>query len=247
MQTDVNDHLILVSGKSTTGKSASIMNLERPENWAYLNCEAGKRLPFRSKFKEFTITDPLQVYEAFDWAETQDNIEGIVVDSVTFLMDMFESVHVINSTNTMKAWGDYAQFFKNLMQVYVARSTKSVIFTAHALDQLNEADMVMETKVPVKGSLKNNGIESYFSAVVSAKKMTIKALEGYESDLLNITPEDEALGFKYVFQTKLTQGTVGERIRAPMGLWSTAETYIDNDMQLVMHRLHEYYGTEAAA
>ena len=247
MQTDVNDHLILVSGKSTTGKSASIMNLERPENWAYLNCEAGKRLPFRSKFKEFTITDPLQVYEAFDWAETQDNIEGIVVDSVTFLMDMFESVHVINSTNTMKAWGDYAQFFKNLMQVYVARSTKSVIFTAHALDQLNEADMVMETKVPVKGSLKNNGIESYFSAVVSAKKMTIKALEGYESDLLTITPEDEALGFKYVFQTKLTKETVGERIRAPMGLWSTAETYIDNDMQLVMNRLHEYYGTEAAA
>ena len=247
MQTDVNDHLILVSGKSTTGKSASIMNLERPENWAYLNCEAGKRLPFRSKFKEFTITDPLQVYEAFDWAETQDNIEGIVVDSVTFLMDMFESVHVINSTNTMKAWGDYAQFFKNLMQVYVARSTKSVIFTAHALDQLNEADMVMETKVPVKGSLKNNGIESYFSAVVSAKKMTIKALEGYESDLLTVTPEDEALGFKYVFQTKLTKETVGERIRAPMGLWSTAETYIDNDMQLVMHRLHEYYGTEAAA
>jgi hypothetical protein len=247
MQTDVNDHLILVSGKSTTGKSASIMNLERPENWAYLNCEAGKRLPFRSKFKEFTITDPLQVYEAFDWAETQDNIEGIVVDSVTFLMDMFESVHVINSTNTMKAWGEYAQFFKNLMQVYVARSTKSVIFTAHALDQLNEADMVMETKVPVKGSLKNNGIESYFSAVVSAKKMTIKALEGYENDLLTVTPEDEALGFKYVFQTKLTKETVGERIRAPMGLWSTAETYIDNDMQLVMHRLHEYYGTEAAA
>jgi hypothetical protein len=247
MQTDVNDHLILVSGKSTTGKSASIMNLERPENWAYLNCEAGKRLPFRSKFKEFTITDPLQVYEAFDWAETQDNIEGIVVDSVTFLMDMFESVHVINSTNTMKAWGEYAQFFKNLMQVYVARSTKNVIFTAHALDQLNEADMVMETKVPVKGSLKNNGIESYFSAVVSAKKMTIKALEGYENDLLTVTPEDEALGFKYVFQTKLTKETVGERIRAPMGLWSTAETYIDNDMQLVMHRLHEYYGTEAAA
>ena len=247
MQTDVNDHLILVSGKSTTGKSASIMNLERPENWAYLNCEAGKRLPFRSKFKEFTITDPLQVYEAFDWAETQDNIEGIVVDSVTFLMDMFESVHVINSTNTMKAWGEYAQFFKNLMQVYVARSTKSVIFTAHALDQLNEADMVMETKVPVKGSLKNNGIESYFSAVVSAKKMTINALEGYENDLLTVTPEDEALGFKYVFQTKLTKETVGERIRAPMGLWSTAETYIDNDMQLVMHRLHEYYGTEAAA
>lgn len=243
----VNDHLILVSGKSTTGKSASVRTLQNPENWAYLNCEAGKRLPFRSKFQEFTITDPLQVYEAFDWAETQADVEGIIVDSITFLMDMFESVHVLSSTNTMKAWGEYAQFFKKLMQVYVAKSTKNVIFTAHSLDQLNEADMVMETKVPVKGSLKNNGIESYFSAVVSSKKVTLKALEGFENDLLDITPEDEVLGFKYVFQTKLTKETVGERIRAPMGLWSTAETYIDNDMQKVMERLHEYYGTKAAA
>lgn len=34
-----NDHLILVCGKSATGKSASLMNLKNPEGVIYLNCE----------------------------------------------------------------------------------------------------------------------------------------------------------------------------------------------------------------
>lgn len=237
----VNDNLILISGKSATGKSASLMNLKNPEGVAYLNCEAGKKLPFKSKFKEFVITDPMQVYEAFDWAETQPNIHTIIIDTQTYLMDMYESIYVLPSTNTMQAWGNYAQYFKNLMQQKVAASTKNVIFLAHTADQLNEGEMVMETKVPVKGSLKNNGIESFFSIAIASKKMTIKSLEKYKSDLLTITEEEQALGFKYVFQCKLTKETVGERIRAPMGLFSTAESYVDNDVQKILDRLHEYY------
>jgi len=247
MTTNVNDHLVMVSGKSSTGKSTSLMNMPNPEGVWYFNCESGKKLPFKNKFRKFIITDPRQVYEGFDAAESDPSCHTIVVDSQTFLMDMFESVYVINSANTMKAWGEYAQFFKNLMQIYVARSTKNVIFTAHTLDQLNEADMVMETKIPVKGSLKNNGIESYFSVVLGTKKMALKQLEGYENDLLTITPEEEMLGYKYVFQTKLTKETVGERIRGPIGLWSTAETFIDNDLSQVLRRLHEYYSEEEVA
>jgi AAA domain len=238
---EINDQLLLIGGKSAAGKSASLMAIDKPEGVMYLNCESGKRLPFRAKFKQFTITDPMQTYEAFDAAETMDDIHTIVVDSQTYLMDMYESNYVINSTNTMKAWGDYAQFFKVLMLTYVARSSKNVIFTAHTLDTLNEAEMLMETKVPVKGSLKNLGIESYFSLVMAAKKVPVKHLDKYSSDLLTITPEEEALGFKYVFQTKLTKETVNERLRGPMGLFSNEETFIDNNVQLVMNRLHTYY------
>ena len=157
---DTNDQLILVSGFSGGGKSASLRNIRNQDKWIYLNCESGKRLPFPNKFDKHTITDPLQVYEAFDYAETQPHIHTIVVDSLTFMMDMFESVYVVPSTNTMKSWGDYNQFFKNLMQDKVAKSTKRVVFTAHTLSQLNENEMVMETKIPVKGALKNQGIEA---------------------------------------------------------------------------------------
>lgn len=237
----VNDNLVLLVGKSATGKSASLMGLKNPEGVMYLNCESGKKLPFRSKFREFTITDPLQILEAFQVAETKPEIHTIVVDTLTYLLEMYESVYVINSANTMAAWGQFAQYFKELMQQYVAKSTKNVIFLAHTADKLNEAEMAMETCVPVKGSLKSNGIESYFSCVISSKKVQLKNLKDMKSALLTITPEEEMLGFKYVFQTKLTKETVNERIRGPLGLWANTETYIDNSMQLVLERLHSYY------
>lgn len=241
MSTQFNDNLILLVGKSATGKSASLMGIEKPEGVMYLNCESGKKLPFNAKFKQYVITDPLQINEAFDAAEGMPEVHTIVIDSLTYLLDMYESLYVLNAANTMQAWGQFAQYFKTLMQQFVAKSTKNVIFIAHTLDTLNESEMVMETKVPVKGSLKNNGIESYFTVVIASKKVPLKTLKDFSSDLLTITPEEEALGYKYVFQTKLTKDTVHERLRGPLGLFSTQETFVDNNIQLVLNRLHDYY------
>ena len=241
MTQQYNDQLVLLCGKSATGKSASLMGLEKPEGVMYLNSENGKKLPFRAKFKQYTITDPHQIIEAFEAAEEMPDIHTIVIDSLTYLLHMYESLYLLNSANTMKAWGDFSQYFKTLMQQHVAKSTKNVIFTAHTSDTLNEGEMVMETKVPVKGSLKNNGIESYFTLVIASKKVPLKTLKDYQSDLLTITPEEEALGFKYVFQCKITKDSVNERLRGPLGLFDTKETFIDNNLQLVLNRLKEYY------
>lgn len=237
----VNDHLVLICGESAGGKSASFQSLEDPKGIAYLNCEAGKKLPFKSKFKELKITDPYTVHAVFTEMESEEKCHTIIIDSLTFLMDMMETVHVLTATDTQKAWGQFAQFFKKLMQDHVASSSKNVIFTAHTLTVLNDKERVMETKVPIKGALKNNGVEAYFSVVVAAKKVPLKMLEDYENDLLTITADDEMLGYKHVFQTRLTKDTVNERIRAPMGMWNINETFIDNNAQLLMNRLHEYY------
>lgn len=240
-QTTVNDHLVLIGGKSTAGKSASLMGIENPEGVWYLNCESGKKLPFKSKFREFTITDPLQVYQAFEKAETKPEVHTIVVDTLTYLMDMYESLYVVGSANTMQAWGQYAQYFKNLMQQYVAKSTKNVIFLAHTANSLNETEMSQEVAVPIKGSVKNNGVESYFSVVISAKRLPLKALAAYKNDMLTITPTDERLGYKHVFQTQPTKETFSERLRGPMGLFSEQETFIDNNTQHLINRLRDYY------
>lgn len=138
-------------------------------------------------------------------------------------------------------WGDYFQYFKTLMQDKVAKSSKNVIFLAHAADQYNESEMVTEVKVPVKGALKNNGVESYFSMVIATKKVPIKVLKDYKNDMLNITPEEEALGYKHCFQTRLTKESAAERLRSPMGMWTQQETYIDNNIDLVMKKINEYY------
>ena len=237
----MNHNLVLIAGKSATGKSLSLRNIPDPTGVFYLNCENNKGLPFKSEFKEFTITDPYDIYTAFTKAEDKPEIHTIVVDSLTYMMDMFETKHVIGAANTMQQWGAYAQFFKKLMSEYVANSTKNIIFTAHTMDILNEAEMVNETLVKVKGSLMNQGIESYFSTVVASKKVNLRKLEGCESSMLDITEEEKLLGYKYCYQVKLTKETVNERIRSSLGMWNIKETYIDNDIQHVIERLHNYY------
>ena len=216
------------------------MNLKDPEGVMYLCTEAGKRLPFRSKFREFKIQDPLQVYEAFSAAETMD-VHTIIIDSVSFLLEQYETQYVLPSANGMKAWSDYQQYFKTLMQTYVAGSTKNVLMTTHTAQTLNESEMVVETKAVVKGALKGTGLEAYFSCVVGAKKVPLKLLKEYTSNLLEITPEDELLGYKYVYQTRLTKDSVHERIRNPLGMFSQQETYMDNDAQKLLDRLKSYY------
>ena len=207
-----------------------------------------KKLPFKSAFIKgpdgrvgFTITDPLQVFEAFDYAETKPEIHTIVIDTLTFLMDMFETQYVIGSKNTMEGWSQYAQFFKKLMSHYAAKSTKNVIILAHVSDVLNESEMTLDTLVKVKGSVMNQGVEAMFSHVISTKKIPVKKLKEYPNDLLTITEEEELLTYKHVFQTRITKDTINERIRSSDSMWSIKETYINNDCQLVLDRLHEYY------
>ncbi len=236
-----NDQLLLISGASASGKSSALRNIRNPNKWFYLNCE-NKRLPFKSKFQEYRITDPYQVHEGLDAAAEDKDVEGVIIDTLTFLMDQVENQYVLTASNGMKAWSDYAKFYKDMMGK-VALCNKPVIMLAHTRTDLDEQTMSQVTAVPIKGSLKNEGCEAWFSTVVSTKIVSIKELEGYKNDLLTITEEEAELGFKHVFQTRLTKKTIGERIRSPFGMFSKSQTYIDNDAQALLDYLNDYYKT----
>lgn len=240
--TEINDQLILVVGESTMGKSFSLKNIRNQPRWMYLGTEAGKRLPFRNDFDRYTITEPYQVHEAFNYAigDGKDSVDGIILDSLTFLMDMFESQYVFGAADGRAAWGAYQQFFKQLMNL-VAIFGKPVVIIAHTRADEDKATGQMGRAVPIKGALRSNGVEAYFTTVVAAKRVTLKELEKYSSGLLTITEDDQELGFKHVFQTRLTKGTTGDRIRAPFGMFSREETYVDNDVQALLDRLNEFY------
>ena len=247
----MNDNLVLICGVSAAGKTASLRHMEDQPGVAYLNCENGKKLPFKSKFLKgedgkpgIKITDPLDIYAMFEAAEEDDDVHTIIIDTATYMMDMYETMYVLTSANTMKAWGEYANFWRVLMQQYVSHSTKNVIMLAHTSDKVNDEGVPTDHMVQIKGSIMKVGIESYFTTVVAAKRMKIKQLKKYKNDLLNITPAEEALGFKYVYQTMLTKETMIERIRAPFDMWDQQETFIDSNVQLVLDRFVEYYDDE---
>ena len=239
--TKINKRLVLIEGKSASGKTCSLRNLKG--NVLYFNCESGKEIPFKNSFMNVTVTDPVKSFnnDFVKVINNPDKCDTVIIDSLTYLMDMFENKYVYGSKNTMVAWNDYQQFFKTLMQQRVAAAPQSVIMTAHITDQLND-EGITESFIKLKGALNNIGIESWFSNVILAKKVPIGALEGYENPHLIITDEDRDLGYKYVFQTRITKDTTGTRIRSPLGMWSKEETFIDSDCQFVIDRYNEYYG-----
>ena len=119
-----------------------------------------KKLPFRNKFINKTITDPYQIFEGFTWAETQPSIHTIVIDSVSFLMDMFVSVHIMGAADTRSQWQAYAEYFKTLMQQHVASSTKNVIMITHTEEDVDTEKGIRVERAVIKGGLKGTGIEA---------------------------------------------------------------------------------------
>ena len=90
-------------GKPNTGKSTSLMKLKNQEKMAYLNADL-KELPFRSKFAvNVEITDAYDVLDFIDEIEQEAGIDGGVLDTITFLMTMFERQYVAGAANGQKA------------------------------------------------------------------------------------------------------------------------------------------------
>lgn len=234
-----NKRLLVVCGESGAGKTASLRNLKDQEGVLFINAESGKEQPFVNNFRTEIVNDPWQVIDLIEEAEDDDSIHTVVIDSITFLMDLFESLYVYGSEDSRQGWADYAQFFKTLMQQHISISKKRFILLAHVETVLNNETGIYETSIPVKGALKKNGLEAFFSIIVMARTMPIKKLDE-KNELLNITKREEKLGYKYVFQTMKTKETTGCRIRGPMDLWQDEETYIDNDAEMVLNILDEH-------
>lgn len=241
-----NKNIVLIMGPPNTGKSTSLMNLSNQEKWVYLNTDL-KTLPFADKFKKnIEVANAVDVVNFIEQIEQQAGIEGVVLDTITFLMQMYERQVVNTAVDTMKAWGNYGNFYREFIHAIKAGSKDYAILAHEAVD-LNEQTMQMESRVPIKGAVGRIGVEADFTTILSTKQMPVSKLEGFENDLLHISPEEEEDGFKYVFCTRITKESVGQKMRSAMGLWDRKELYIDNDIEQVFKRLKEYYGQEKAA
>jgi len=240
-----NPKSLLICGESGAGKSFSLMGLRDQQGVLYINCEGGKPLPFKNKFANITIDDPEEIFDLLDKveADTSQRYHTVIIDTISFMMNRYESVHVIGSANTMAAWGNYGQFFPKLIYDHIANHRVFVVMLGHLDAVLNEETGKTDYSVPVKGALKKNGLEAYFTTVLNCRKVNIKDImkDAEEGAALQITDRDRNLGYMHVFQTRTVKATIGDRIRSPWGLFKDPETYINNDAQLVVDRLMKYY------
>lgn len=240
MSTVNNKNIVLIMGPPNTGKSTSLMKLKNQDKMVYLNTDL-KELPFADRFlRNVEVADARDVLGYINDIEAAPGVEGAVLDTITFLMSMYERQYVNTAVDTQKAWGNYGNFYREFIHAIKA-GTKDYVILAHEDRSLDEAAMQMVTKVPVKGAVGRVGVEADFTTILSTKQVPIKKLEGFENDLLHITDEEREDGFKYVFCTRVTKETVGEKMRSAMGLWSRNELYIDNDVEQVFQRLRQYY------
>lgn len=235
-----NKNIVLLMGKPNTGKSASLMKLKNQDKMVYLNLDL-KELPFADNFlKSIEVTDAMHILDFITQIEEAPQVEGAVLDTITFLMSMYERQYVNGSANSQKAWGDYGNFYRDFIHAIKAGS-KDYAILAHEDSSLNEQTMQMESRVPIKGAVGKIGAEADFTTILATKQMPLTKLEGFENDLLHITEEEREDGFKYVFCTRITKDTVGEKMRSAIGLWKRNELYIDNDLDQVFTRLKTYY------
>lgn len=238
-----NKNIVMVMGKPNTGKSTSLRNLPQ-SSMVYLNADL-KELPFRDRFMQSVeIADARDVIEYVAQIEEEPGVSGAVLDTITFLMNMFERQYVAPHAGTktgQSAWGDYGNFYRDLIHA-IKSGTKSYTIFAHEDESLNEQSQMMEARVPVKGAVGKVGVEADFTTILRTMQIPVKKLEGIENDLLTITDAEKEDGVKYVFCTRVTKETAGSKMRSAMGLWNRNELYIDNDMDLVFKRLRAYYG-----
>ena len=237
-----NKNIVLLMGRPNTGKSSSLRNLPQ-SSMAYLNCDL-KETPFRNRFAaNIEVADANDVLAYIADIEAEPAISGGVLDTITFLMQMYERQYVVPFAGTktgQSAWGDYGNFYRNMIHKLKA-GTKNYAILAHEATEYNELNSRMDSYVPIKGAVGKVGVEADFTTILSSKQMPIKTLEKYPNDLLKITDTEREDGVKYVFQTRITKDSTGEKMRSAMGLWSREELYIDNDLQLVFERLNKFY------
>lgn len=237
-----NKNIVLVMGRPNTGKSTALRNLHQ-KSMVYLNADL-KEIPFKDAFmSNVEIADANHVLDYIQEIESNPEVTGAVLDTLTFLMSMYERQYVVPLMGTKQgqsAWGDYGNFYREIMH-NIKSGSKDYAILAHEEISLNEQAMVMESRVPLKGAVGKVGVEGDFSTIVGTMQVPVKKLEAFENDLLTITDEEREDGVKYVFTTRVTKETAGGKMRAAVGLWKRNELYINNDLDLVFKRLKEYY------
>lgn len=213
--------IVYVIGKSGTGKSTAIRNLD-PDSTFIINV-CNKDLPFRgsaSKYQVKSDTHKGNLYVTSDHNKIIKTIEGIGntrADIKTLIIDDFNYIltHDVFANIMIKGydkWSLLAKAINDILEtIQKVRNDLYVFIMWHT-----ELDVDGSTKIKTMGKMIDNQLTP----------------EGMSGIVLHTQIRDK----KYKFMTN----TDGHHLaKSPMGMFE--DELIDNDLQFVIEKMNEYY------
>jgi len=100
-----NNHVFMIVGGVSQGKSYSLKFMDDPSKLVLLNGDI-KKTPFKNKFTiDLDINDPLDVLDYIDQCEENSGIETVAIDTITYLMRRLEvCISMTQQTQEQVGW-----------------------------------------------------------------------------------------------------------------------------------------------
>ena len=218
-----NKKMILIVGGTGTGKTTSLRNLDKSKT-AYIDFD-------RKAIKAFRDMDTFREWVKIDYTdhllpglaglEADPECDTIIIDTLSFALDMFVAQHVDTAADSRAAWGDYKRWYKEVIHL-AKSSSKTYIFLTHDKSVFNEAAMETKTVAYAQGSIAGM-IEADFALVAYAHKYV-----------------DETTGLPaFGFLVGPTKDTIALSAKSPMGMFDTP-LIPDNDVNILIKAADEY-------
>ena len=217
-----NKKIVLMLGEPSSGKTSSLRNMPL-EKTVYIDVDRKSIKSFRGmdKFKDWVKLDYVDhLIPGLQALEADDECDYVVIDTLSFLMDLFVAQKVDTAADTRSAWSDYKKFYKEIIN-FAKTSSKSFIFLSHTKTSYNEMEMESKTQAYVQGSLLGK-LEADFAVVVYTRKY------------LN----DDGIP-KFGFSVSVTKETIHTSVRTPFGMFDEP-TLDDNDIMEIFKAIEEY-------
>lgn len=242
----MSNHILLVVGKPSEGKSHALQHFRNPETVGYLNCDR-KNLPFNAKKTKFlaniTVSDPEDILEYVDAFEEKEELKIGVIDTITDLMKTFKIDTIDEAADTRTAWGNYQKFYNKLIS-RLKNSSKTWVILAHVEHHFDETKEEDVSNLVLQGGASKAPI-SDFTVVVEADSRTISGkIKKVQNDYFQISPIEKIKGIKYYFVTMRTKSHPGTLARSADDMYDISETLIDNNVQHVLDIMDEYYNND---
>ena len=216
--------IVFVVGKSGSGKSTSIRNLD-PDSTYIINV-CNKDLPFKGSSKHYKLksdTNKGNLFVTNEYAKIIKVVQGISdtrADIKTLIIDDFNYIltHQVFQTAMQKGYDKF---------VIIAKSVNDILECIQQSRNDLYVFIMWHTELDADGS----------SKIKTVGKMIDNQLtpEGMATIVLHTKVRDN----KYKF---LTQYDGSHIAKSPMGMF--ADQLIDNDLQYVIKNIHEYYSNE---